>query len=109
MAVYTEGVRETETADDELGWVLSPQAIVDALSRQMQMKQDLAGKTVLITAGPTQEPIDPVRYIANRSSGKQGLALASEAMATLNRIRLRSFRGSPAWPASQRTGPPGTA
>ena len=38
--------------------------------------QPLAGKRVLITSGPTHEPIDPVRYIANRSSGKQGHAIA---------------------------------
>jgi phosphopantothenoylcysteine decarboxylase/phosphopantothenate--cysteine ligase len=41
----------------------------------------LAGKRVLITAGPTHEPIDPVRYIANRSSGKQGYAIAAAAQA----------------------------
>src|SRR3982075_2054246 len=40
-----------------------------------------AGKRVLITAGPTHEPIDPVRYIANRSSGKQGYAIAAAAQA----------------------------
>ncbi len=44
--------------------------------------QRLAGKTALVTAGPTHEPIDPVRYIANRSSGKQGYAIA-EALAAL--------------------------
>jgi phosphopantothenoylcysteine decarboxylase/phosphopantothenate--cysteine ligase len=43
--------------------------------------QPLAGKRVLITAGPTHEPIDPVRYIANRSSGKQGYAIAAAAQA----------------------------
>ncbi|MDB5619784.1 bifunctional phosphopantothenoylcysteine decarboxylase/phosphopantothenate--cysteine ligase CoaBC [Tardiphaga sp.] len=43
--------------------------------------QTLAGKRVLITAGPTHEPIDPVRYIANRSSGKQGFAIAAAAAA----------------------------
>ena len=43
--------------------------------------QPLAGKHVLITAGPTHEPIDPVRYIANRSSGKQGFAIAAAAQA----------------------------
>ena len=43
--------------------------------------QPLAGKRVLITAGPTHEPIDPVRYIANRSSGKQGFAIAAAAQA----------------------------
>jgi phosphopantothenoylcysteine decarboxylase/phosphopantothenate--cysteine ligase len=42
--------------------------------------QDLAGETVLITAGPTREPIDPVRYISNRSSGKMGYALAEAAL-----------------------------
>src|SRR6202167_5567284 len=40
-----------------------------------------AGKRVLVTAGPTHEPIDPVRYIANRSSGKQGFAIAAAAQA----------------------------
>jgi len=48
--------------------------------RPPQLRQ-LAGKRVLITAGPTHEPIDPVRYIANRSSGKQGFALAAAAQA----------------------------
>jgi phosphopantothenoylcysteine decarboxylase/phosphopantothenate--cysteine ligase len=42
-------------------------------------RRDLEGESILITAGPTQEPIDPVRYISNRSSGKMGYALASEA------------------------------
>jgi phosphopantothenoylcysteine decarboxylase/phosphopantothenate--cysteine ligase len=42
--------------------------------------RDLAGETILITAGPTQEPIDPVRYISNRSSGKMGYALANAAL-----------------------------
>jgi phosphopantothenoylcysteine decarboxylase/phosphopantothenate--cysteine ligase len=45
------------------------------------LPRPLAGKRVLITAGPTHEPIDPVRYIANRSSGKQGFALAVAAQA----------------------------
>jgi len=45
------------------------------------MPRPLAGKRVLITAGPTHEPIDPVRYIANRSSGKQGFAIAAAAQA----------------------------
>ena len=50
----------------------------------------LAGKHVLITAGPTHEPIDPVRYIANRSSGKQGYALAAAARAAGARVSLIS-------------------
>ena len=48
----------------------------------------LAGRRVLITAGPTHEPIDPVRYIANRSSGKQGFAIAAAAQAAGADVRL---------------------
>ena len=48
----------------------------------------LAGKRVLITAGPTHEPIDPVRYIANRSSGKQGHAIAAAAAAAGAQVTL---------------------
>jgi phosphopantothenoylcysteine decarboxylase/phosphopantothenate--cysteine ligase len=52
--------------------------------------QPLAGKTILITAGPTHEPIDPVRYIANRSSGKQGYAIARAAAAAGATVTLIS-------------------
>ena len=56
---------------------------------------DLEGETVLITAGPTQEPLDPVRYISNRSSGKMGYALA-EAAAARGAKRDAHFRpGAP--------------
>jgi phosphopantothenoylcysteine decarboxylase / phosphopantothenate---cysteine ligase len=55
-------------------------AVVERLLRPPQPKP-LAGKRMLITAGPTHEPIDPVRYIANRSSGKQGFAIAAAAHA----------------------------
>ena len=54
-------------------------AAADAMLRPPQ-PGPLAGKTILITAGPTHEPIDPVRYIANRSSGKQGFAIAASAV-----------------------------
>jgi phosphopantothenoylcysteine decarboxylase / phosphopantothenate---cysteine ligase len=50
----------------------------------------LAGRHVLVTSGPTHEPIDPVRYIANRSSGKQGAAIAAEARAHGARVTLIS-------------------
>ena len=53
--------------------------IVAAALEMLQVKRDLAGKHVLITAGPTIEPIDPARYISNRSSGKTGFAIAQEA------------------------------
>jgi len=55
-------------------------AAAEAILRPPQARP-LAGRRILITAGPTHEPIDPVRYIANRSSGKQGFAIASAAAA----------------------------
>ncbi len=48
---------------------------------ELHRRRDLEGETVLITAGPTQEPLDPVRFISNRSSGKMGYALAEAAAA----------------------------
>jgi phosphopantothenoylcysteine decarboxylase / phosphopantothenate---cysteine ligase len=54
--------------------------IVDATLRSLNAMPDLAGETVLITAGGTREPIDPVRYIGNRSSGRMGYALAEAAL-----------------------------
>jgi phosphopantothenoylcysteine decarboxylase / phosphopantothenate---cysteine ligase len=53
--------------------------IVNALYFQLCSNKSLAGKSILVTAGPTREPIDPVRYISNRSSGKMGYALAESA------------------------------
>lgn len=65
------------------GRLPEPSAIVEKalhlLNECAPVPQDLAGKRVLITAGPTVEPIDPVRYITNRSSGKFGYAIASAA------------------------------
>jgi len=55
-------------------------AIVEALERALAPARDLAGDRVLVTAGPTREPIDPVRYISNRSSGKMGYGLAAAAL-----------------------------
>jgi phosphopantothenoylcysteine decarboxylase / phosphopantothenate---cysteine ligase len=53
--------------------------IVAAVKKVLNIKQDLAGETVLVTAGPTCEDLDPVRYITNRSSGKMGYAIAQAA------------------------------
>jgi phosphopantothenoylcysteine decarboxylase/phosphopantothenate--cysteine ligase len=64
------------------GRMAEPTEILDAILTKLAPRpRPLAGKKVLITAGPTREPIDPVRYIANRSSGKQGYALAAAAVA----------------------------
>jgi len=64
--------------------------IAGAAERLMAGRTDLEGETVLVTAGPTQEPIDPVRYITNRSSGKMGYALAEAAAARGARVILVS-------------------
>ena len=63
------------------GRLAEPADIVAAVDRMFASKRDLDGETVLITAGPTQEPIDPVRFLSNRSSGKMGYALAEAAAA----------------------------
>jgi phosphopantothenoylcysteine decarboxylase/phosphopantothenate--cysteine ligase len=54
--------------------------IVEALRRVLVPTRDLTGERLLVTAGPTREPIDPVRYISNRSSGKMGYGLATAAL-----------------------------
>ena len=64
--------------------------IVRAVDDALRSEQDLAGETVLITAGPTQEPVDPVRFLSNRSSGRMGFALAEEAIARGARVTLVS-------------------
>ncbi|MGP0630627.1 bifunctional phosphopantothenoylcysteine decarboxylase/phosphopantothenate--cysteine ligase CoaBC [Nitrospina sp. 32_T5] len=62
-----------------LGRLAEPQVIFDAVWKRLEQKQDWAGRRVLVTAGPTREPIDPVRFITNHSSGKMGYAIAEEA------------------------------
>jgi phosphopantothenoylcysteine decarboxylase / phosphopantothenate---cysteine ligase len=54
--------------------------IVEAVERVLNPERDLEGETILVTAGPTQEPLDPVRYLSNRSSGKMGYALAQAGL-----------------------------
>jgi phosphopantothenoylcysteine decarboxylase/phosphopantothenate--cysteine ligase len=63
------------------GRLADPEAIAAAIEEETRKRRDLDGETILITAGPTQEPLDPVRYISNRSSGKMGYALAEAAAA----------------------------
>jgi phosphopantothenoylcysteine decarboxylase/phosphopantothenate--cysteine ligase len=66
------------------------ETIVAATLEALGLARDLAGETFLITAGPTREPIDPVRYISNRSSGKMGYALAEAALRRGARVILVS-------------------
>ncbi len=72
-----------EAGEAGVGRMAEPLEIAEAAERMLRPSrpQPLADKRLLITAGPTHEPIDPVRYIANRSSGKQGFAIAAAAQA----------------------------
>src|SRR5437763_3066514 len=72
------------------GRLAANEAIVTAVLEALGAGQELAGETVLVTAGPTREPIDPVRYIGNRSSGKMGYAIAEAALRRGARVILIS-------------------
>ena len=66
--------------DTGAGKMPEPETLLQYILRELASEKDLAGKRVLITAGPTQEKIDPVRYITNHSTGKMGYALAECCM-----------------------------
>ncbi len=66
--------------DNGAGKLPQPDALLDYIYREIAYEKDLIGKKILITAGPTCEAIDPVRYITNHSSGKMGYAIAYDAM-----------------------------
>ncbi len=72
------------------GRLADPLRIVEEAERLLTLPGDLAGEVVLVTAGPTREPLDPVRYISNRSSGKMGFALAEAARQRGARVILVS-------------------
>ena len=72
------------------GRLASPANIAQAVCETLGIRDDLAGEVVLVTAGPTEEPLDAVRYISNRSSGKMGYALAEAARRRGARVLLIS-------------------
>jgi len=72
------------------GRLAENEAIIAATMEALGASQELAGETILITAGPTREKIDPVRYLTNRSSGKMGYALAEAALRRGARVLLVS-------------------
>ena len=93
----SRGVRFVEPGAGYLacGWIgkgrlAEPDDIVDAADLLLQPRGSLLGRLVLVTAGPTYEDIDPVRYIGNRSSGKMGYAVAAEAARRGARVLLIS-------------------
>ncbi len=66
--------------DTGAGKMPEPEMLLDYILKEIAKEKDLLGRKILVTAGPTQESIDPVRYITNHSSGKMGYALAKAAM-----------------------------
>jgi phosphopantothenoylcysteine decarboxylase/phosphopantothenate--cysteine ligase len=83
----TGALAEGETG---IGRMAEPAAILAAIAARLGSSGPLAGRHALVTSGPTHEPIDPVRYIANRSSGKQGHAIATALAALGARTTLVS-------------------
>jgi len=79
VLIWGPGKGEQACGDVGSGRMLEPHELV-ALCVEEQPPQILAGKTITITAGPTREPLDPVRFISNHSSGKMGYALAEAAL-----------------------------
>jgi phosphopantothenoylcysteine decarboxylase/phosphopantothenate--cysteine ligase len=84
------------------GRLPEPEKIAEEIHRLLR-KQDLAGERLLITAGPNREPIDPVRYLSNRSSGKMGYALARAALRRGAEVALVSGPTALEPPAGART------
>ena len=66
--------------DTGAGKMPEPQTLLSYIEKEIACEKDLKGKKILVTAGPTQEAIDPVRYITNHSSGKMGYSIAKAAM-----------------------------
>ena len=91
----SHGVRVIEPATGALasnligkGRMEEPEIIIQTLDKFFSIEENLKGKTILITAGPTQENIDPVRFISNHSSGKMGIALAEACARRDAEVRL---------------------
>ena len=86
------GPDEGHLADGDVGpgRLAEPELIVEEAARLLERRRDLEGVSVLVTAGGTREPIDPVRVITNRSSGRQGYAIAAAAQQRGARVTLVS-------------------
>jgi phosphopantothenoylcysteine decarboxylase/phosphopantothenate--cysteine ligase len=97
VTVVAPAVGRLAGGDQGAGRLADVEGILAALDRVLT-PQDLAGRTVLVTAGGTREPLDPVRFLGNHSSGKQGEALAAEAAARGAVVTLVSTADRPAPP-----------
>lgn len=80
MTVIQPEVGLLACKDVGAGKMPSEQTLMDYILREIRYEKDMAGKRILVTAGPTRESIDPVRFISNHSTGKMGYALARTAM-----------------------------
>lgn len=78
--VISPAVGYLACGDTGAGKMPEPEVLLSYILKEIACEKDLAGKKVLVTAGPTQEPVDPVRYLTNYSSGKMGYAIAKAAM-----------------------------
>lgn len=90
MEIVSPASGRLACGDVGAGKLPDEELLLDYILREIKHEKDLAGKTVLVTAGPTQEAIDPVRYITNHSSGKMGYAIARNAMERGARVILVS-------------------
>jgi len=91
--------------DSGAGRMSEPADIVEEIGRLLSQKQDMAGLRVLVTAGPTREALDPVRFVTNRSSGRMGYALAENAQKRGAQVTLVSGPVSIAAPAGVKVVP----
>jgi phosphopantothenoylcysteine decarboxylase/phosphopantothenate--cysteine ligase len=82
------GVGSLAAGDEGVGRMAEPHEIREAIEEVLADARDLEGVRIVVTAGPTQEPIDPVRFIGNRSTGKMGIEIATEAAARGAVVRL---------------------
>ncbi len=95
--------------DTGTGKMPEPETLLSYITREIACEKDMAGMKVLVTAGPTQEAIDPVRYITNHSSGKMGYAIAKAAMLRGADVTLISGRTAIPVPPFVKTVPVVTA
>lgn len=79
MKIIESATGHLACGDDGKGKMPEPEVLFEHIVQEIAFKKDLTGKKILITAGPTQEALDPVRYITNHSTGKMGFALAKIA------------------------------
>jgi phosphopantothenoylcysteine decarboxylase / phosphopantothenate---cysteine ligase len=79
VRVVGPAIGSLAAGDEGMGRLVEPEEILVAIEDLVSRGRDLAGRRIVVTAGPTHEPIDPVRFIGNRSTGRMGFAVAKEA------------------------------